>query len=154
MHVHHIKQAADSCRDLRPFGSEALSVFPPDAVIAELRALRKHAELPLHPEPVDDLEDDEWQDLMTSFTDSLGATLEIDTCRAWGRAATDRTRQATACQIQRALKAVRYAAATVDEHGSATGLLLPTSFSKRIVTLIGHAVLPMAWVRRLDVLRF
>ncbi len=156
MRVHALRSAPDSWSDFRPIGSEALSVFAPDAIATELRAMRKHMDLPADPaEPGEDLEDVEWFEAVMSMVASLGPTLESDACAAWAREAEDRIRMEVAIRIRSALRAVQYASRAVDPDGSsATGLLLPTSFARRAEALLDTATLPIAWVRRLDLLRF
>lgn len=156
MRVHALRSAPDSWSDFQPIGSEALSVFAPETIAAELRAMRKHMELPANPaDPVEEVEDFEWREAVMSMVASLGPTLESDTCAEWALEAEDRIRLEAASRIRGALRAVQYASRAVDPDGSsATGLLLPTSFAKRVEVLFGTAALPLAWVRRLDLLRF
>ena len=85
----------------------------------------------------------------------IGTTIRSAACEDWSRAATERTRRALAIQIRRVSKALDDAARCVDAHDSpATGAMLPTTFSRRVETLLGRGVLPLAWVRQLDVFRY
>ena len=145
----------DSASDIRFIRGESLSVFTPGEIATELRSMRRHMKLPAKPGPAEAVDSEEWFEAVEQLSGDLGPVLERDSCSAWTRAADERIRLELANRIRGALKAVRYASRAIDPNDSeATGLLLPTSFARRIDMLLGGAVLPVAWVRRLNLFRF
>ncbi|WP_126456697.1 hypothetical protein [Sulfuriflexus mobilis] len=131
-----------------------LAIFTVSEMKSELTMIRRAMKLPATTEPLDDCDDDEWNDIISDFMAYLGPLPESDICTQWALSATDRSRQIVAVQICRALRAIKHASGLVDDTSTATGLLLPISFSERIELLLGRALLPLAWVRQLDILRF
>ena len=155
MRLHRLLTEPDSASDIRFIRGESLSVFTPKEIATELRAMRRHMKLPAKPDPTGNIEDGEWFEAVEQLSGSLGPALQGDTCSAWARTEEERIRLEVARRIRSILKAVQYASRVVDPNdSSATGLLLPTSFARRIQVLLGGAVLPVAWVRRLDLFSF
>lgn len=153
MRINRLEFPAETMRELGPLQGEAQALFTLDAVEAELRWLRKALKLPANPDANADMDNDEWSALIESITNDLGPSPEIDGV-GWFLSSSDCDRRALAYQIRRALRAVKHARTCVDADGTATGVLLPATFARRVEVLLGQAVLPLAWVRRLDLLRF
>ncbi len=100
------------------------------------------------------LEDDEWQALITDLCSRFSLVFESDIYCLFLIQKSDREIRALLRQLQRVLAGLRYAEDELDHMGSSTGLLLPASFSNRTDMLLGRATLPLVWVRMLDVLAF
>lgn len=146
-------ERASMLSEFRPIASEALSVFSEAAIKFELQTLQKLLDLPKKPEKVD-ITEDEWREIIEDLLRGLGA-MQIDQMTGYPRLLDDdEWKHALAGRVQSALRAIDYASRTVDPDGSATGLLLPTSYARRLEVLLGTGVLPVAWVRQFDVLRF
>ncbi len=151
--LHMIDIPPESHGGFNVVGREALSICSYKEVEGELKALHKLLGVSANP-PTVDMEDSEWESVISDLITCLGALLETDSVKQWARTTTDRERGAVAYQIHRALKAVRHAARCVDNTGPATGLLMPISLARRVKVLLGLGVLPVAWVRNLDLLGF
>ena len=145
---------ADTIADIAPMDRDPLSLFHLDDLRDEMELLRDVLNLPARPGKID-MDDACWDEIIDDLVNNLGPSIVSSAAyEEWGRAATDRTRRALAIQIRRVQKALDHAARCIDAHDSpATGAMLPTTFSRRVETLLGRGVLPLAWVRRLDVFR-
>lgn len=142
---------ADAIRDVpREY---PMALLTTSQVAAELDGLVRA--LPESPDmPLDAFGNEAWADMMESLVMALGPISEADSVAAWGRSATALELSALHRQIQRAQRAVAQAHEELTRPGQAgTGILLPVSYAHRIQLLLGTGVLPVAWVRRLDVLR-
>lgn len=146
-------ERASRLDEFRPIASEALSVFSEAAIRFELQTLQKLLDLPKKPNQVR-IDDKEWREVIEDLLRGLGAT-QLDQMTGPLRVLDrDDWHHALADRVQRALRAIDHAVRAIDDHGSSTGLLLPTSYARRIEVLLDKGVLPVAWVRQLDVLRF
>lgn len=132
-----------------------LSVFSVEEIRDEMRRLGKALGIAPGAGPPE-LMDDEWQEIIISLCSSVGASEpRSDSVREWVRGATDRERLALAYQIQRALSALAYAPGIYgSDYDPTTTVLLPVSYAQRIELLLGTGALPVAWIRRLDLLKF
>lgn len=140
--------------EFRRTGAEALSMFSAETIHAELNALARALNLPAKA-ATPDIENDEWTEVIESLLQCAGASPpETDTEGLRDLLGNDRWLRGLAEQVQRALRAVDYAGRTEDSGGASTGLLLPTSYARRLEVLLGRGELPVAWVRRIDVLKF
>ena len=140
--------------EFRPVGSESLSVFEFQDILVDLWTLRNSASLPENPAPPDVVSDDEWQGILNSLSNSLGPAQDSEGCEAWSERAGARARHAVARRILKAERALHDAVRATESGIYATGVLLPTSFARRVDVLLGKAVLPVAWVGRIDILRY
>ena len=122
----------------------------------ELEALRKALATPA-PKKRPELEDDEWSDAINRLTPALGDCPEtgIPAARGVWSTETDRVRQSFAFQLGRARRALSYGRnlAGSDYHNT-NAVLLPARFDQRFEFLLGRGELPMAWIFRLDLLKF
>jgi len=150
----HIDTPALGSQAFNPIGRQALAVIAFSALKEELEALREHLELPAEPLPLDDIEESEWETIITDLLDVLGPLPESGISARWGRVATHRDSQVLTLRLAQALAAIDHAQRCVDSASTATGALLPLSFARRVELLLGGGQLPVAWVRVLDVLRF
>jgi hypothetical protein len=144
---------ADRIEHLPGLALDTLSLIPVNDVRTELRWLRRWLDLPTRPPVVPDVDDEAWGE----FIDGLLPCLPpggIGTASASGPELSGVSRDALATQVHRALSALKHAEHVLDAEGSATGLLLPSTFPRRIEHVLGAAELPLAWVRRIDVTRF
>lgn len=132
-------------RDFLLIGAGSLSVFPLDALRAELLALSRTLDLPRDPRPLPPMDSAEWAALITDFIDTLGPSAGSGAAATWRGAATPTALQVVAVGLQQALVALR--ADYRDQSGPPTGALLPTSFARRIDVLFGSEKLPLVWVR-------
>ncbi|WP_338726581.1 hypothetical protein V8687_03835 [Shewanella baltica] len=101
------------------------------------------------------MEDNEWETLIKNLCSRFSLLFETDTYVDFLRGGmSDQDLRALLRQLQRVLAALRYTEGVLDHMSSPTGLLLPASFSNRMNMLLGHAALPVVWVRMLDVMAF
>ena len=149
-----INERVFSYPEFRPIGSESLSVFDFQDVLTDLMMLRQDAELPADPVSLDDVSGDEWRDIVMPLVESLGPSPESESFEEWSSGADTRSRHAIASRLGRVEKALKHAYSATESGVHATGVLLPTSFARRVEVLLSRAILPLAWVRRVDILRF
>ncbi|MBI5782348.1 MAG: hypothetical protein HZA69_01240 [Gammaproteobacteria bacterium] len=145
--------APDGPRDLpREY---AFAVFSAEEIREEMRRLKKALETAPGIAP-DDFTNEEWRGLIAGLRLHLGpAEPRNDSLREWAHGATDRERLALAYQVRRALSALAYAPGIYgSDYDPTTIVLLPVSYAQRIELLLGTGVLPVAWIRRLDLLKF
>jgi len=132
-----------------------LALLTVGELVGELRRLRR-ALATRAPDTEPDVTSWEWRECIEAFTTRLPtAEPRIGTLQALAREATETERAALAFQIRRALKACRYVerCPEPDWHSTET-LLVPVSYAERLSLVLGQGMLPVAWVRRLDLLRF
>jgi hypothetical protein len=153
MRIYRLEAPAATGRDIERLRSNVLFLFTFDEIENELLTIRKAMALPAKPTGVT-MDDEDWEPVIIDLLVRLGDRLETDTLAEWARNLPDDSRMMVAEQIRRALAAARRARRIVDSVGSGSGLLLPALFQRRMQAILGFAELPIAWVRKLDVLRF
>lgn len=136
---------------------DPLVLFPISAVIDECHQLWSAIHSNWSAEELtsqSDIDDSEWGELMHDFSLCFGPMCESDKFAQWLDDLAYEEAQAIAIQLNRVIQALHYAEQSVDDTGSATGLLLSPSFVHRFLTLVGKAVVPVVWLHNLDVLKF
>lgn len=131
----------------------ALAIFTIEEIRAELRQLLRA----LGPEVNEmyETDDEGWREIINSLYLHLGAGHGTGIVKAWARATTCHHRQAMQAQIKRALAAAAHAGKLSGPGYRRTEcVLLPTTYAQRIELLLGQGVLPVVWVKRLDLLKF
>ncbi|MAU46263.1 MAG: hypothetical protein GOVbin2371_7 [Prokaryotic dsDNA virus sp.] len=139
--------------EFKPVSADTLSLFSKDTIEAELKLLRVMLDLPDDPLATD-LDDDEWRDVIEDLMSGLGATSDEDITGYLRLYDEEDWQHAVAYGIDRAIRAVEYTRCMVDSDGGSTGLLLPSSYARRIEALLGRGILPVAWVRVIQVQKF
>lgn len=133
-----------------------LAIFSVDEIREGLRRLEAALAVTVGGAEPPNMTNEEWRDLIVTLRPRLGASEpRSDTLSEWAREATDRERLALAYQVRRALSALAYAPGIYgSDYDPTTTVLLPVSYAQRIELLLGAGVLPVAWIRRLDLLKF
>lgn len=143
---------------IRPDNVDVLDKIPMAPFsIGEIRSELKRLEkiLAVTCDEAPEMDDGEWQDLIAQLLRVVDDREPEISFAEWVRVAQGPSRMALAFQVRRGLKALQYARRWKGPaHMPTDVVLLPASFSQRLDYLLGTGVLPLAWICRLDLLRF
>lgn len=151
--IERADQPALPMEDLRELSGEALCLLTPLEIAVELDSLRTVLDLPKKSTRPEDMDDVEWDEAITWLSKNLGASYVSVGMAIWRSQTNDRDRAALSARFEQVAAALKTAERAVDSTSPASGVLLPATLARRVDVLL-RGMLPLVWVRALDVAKF